>query len=230
MNSRIFRALILVCAFAVFGLADSRVNADIIFFSPDSATATNTSNSAFSPTHLINLSGISSTPVTLSNIGSILHNDGVSAEVWRGAASALAITLTFDFNTAQEIDYVGLWQGVDHSQGVRDFNLRFWDGSAGTGNQIGGVFSDVLDTGAGGVGSIPLHGRSFDVGTRSGVNSFTMEITSIALPISTVHLGEVMVTTNAVPEPSSLFLLLLVGGTCCSLRLRHAKRHFKTNG
>lgn len=148
--------------------------APITFFSPDSATATNTNLGIASPTHLINLSGLSSIPVTLDNIGTILHSEDDFAG-WRGGATALPITLTFDFNSSQRIDYIGLWQWTQSREGTRDFQLTFWDGPSGTGNQIGSLYSAILDTGAGGDNSIPLNGRAFDVGIRTGVDSVTME-------------------------------------------------------
>ena len=196
----------MLLAMAVFAAPKPVSAAPITFFSPDSATATNTNLAGASPTNLINLSGISSTPVTLDNIGTILHSDGINEHIWRGSASALPITLTFDFNSSQRIDYVGLWQGYDVDQGTRDFSLTFWDGPSGTGNQIGSLYSATLDTGAGGDNSIPLNGRAFDVGTRTGVDSVTMEILSIAHPTNPhVHLGEFMVA--AVPVPAAVWLL-----------------------
>ena len=194
-------------------------SAVVTFFSPDTATATNTNLAGTSPTNLINRSGLSSTPVTLDNIGTTLHldalnlgNDGLKI-LWRGSAAALPITFTFDFNTSQRIGFVGLWQGYSVDQGVGNFDLTFWDGPSGTGNAIGSVYSDVLDTGAG--GSIPLNGRAFDVGTRLGVESITMDILSIALPLNVhVHFGEFMVAAAPVPVPSS-FALLVGALTLC---------------
>ena len=187
-------------------------SAVVTFFSPDTATATNTNLAGTSPTNLINRSGLSSTPVTLDNIGTILHSDGTD-EIWRGSAAALPITFTFDFNTSQQIDFVGLWQGYSVDQGVGNFNLTFWDGPSGTGNAIGSVYSDVLDTGAG--GSIAVNGRAFGVGTRLGVDSITMDILSIALPLNVhVHFGEFMVAAAPVPVPSS-FALLVGALTLC---------------
>ena len=187
-------------------------SAVVTFFSPDTATATNTNLAGTSPTNLINRSGLSSTPVTLDNIGTILHSDGTD-EIWRGSAGALPITFTFDFNTSQRIDFVGLWQGYGVDQGVGNFNLTFWDGPSGTGNAIGIVYSDVLDTGAG--GTIAVNGRAFDVGTRLGVDSITMDILSIALPLNVhVHFGEFMVAAAPVPVPPS-FALLVGALTLC---------------
>lgn len=218
-------APIVMTATMVMDAAAPSVLAGVIFYSPDSATASNTNHSSFSPSHLIDGSGLSSSSVTLSNIGTINHNDGQNAEIWRGAAAALPITLTFNFVNPQQLQYVGLWQGVDFDQGVRDFTLRFFDNQGASGSQIGGAFSSVLDTGSGGQGSISLAGRSFDVGPRNAVESFTMEITSVAVPLSTVHLGEVMVASSAaVPEPSTCAFLGLgaFGIMCARYRRRKA--------
>lgn len=148
--------------------------------------------------------------MTLDNIGSILHQDGAAENIWRASVSSLPVTLTFDFNSPQQIDYVGLWHGLSAGSVVNNFNLRFFDGANGTGSEIGSVFSDVLEDGSSGLGNVPLNGIVFDVGSRTGISSITMEITSVALLTDVhVHLGEFMVANNtaAIPEPSSLALL-----------------------
>ena len=175
------------------------------FVSPDNASATNTNLAGAAPEHLIDRSGIGAVTVTLDNIGSILHGDsgpqGEKSEVWRGSSNALPITLTFDFDSPRRIDYVGLWQALSLREGTGAFNLRFWDGPGGSGNQIGGTFMEVLDTGAGGDNSILINGRAFDVGLRAAVNSVTMEITSVAHEVfPNVHLGEVMVAALSIPD------------------------------
>lgn len=187
------------------------LTAGVIFFSPNMVQSTDESLH-HEAVNTINQSGITS-PVTLTNIGTIFHTDGGPDVLWRGDSDILPLTLTFDFISPTQIDYVGLWQGTDHSQGVRDFNLTFYDGAAGTGGQIGSLYSSVLDTGAGGFDSIPLYGRAFEVGRRSGVRSIEMQITSRAVEYNHyVHLGEFMVAN--VPEPSS-FVILVCGAVVC---------------
>ncbi len=206
---------------AVAGLlaAPQWAAASTVFFSPDSATATNT-NATGGPENLVDLTGISSTPVTLANIGTISHSDAVGGELWRGELGALPITLTFEFLSPQAIRYVGMWQGYSEREGTGDFDLRFWDGSNGTGNEIGAVYSDALDTDAVGFGGISLFGRSFDVGLREDVLSMTMQINSNAVPfLPWVHLGEVMV---AVPEPSTY--ISLFGLAMCGLYVQRRRR------
>jgi len=197
-----------------------------IFFSPDSASATNTNIPGGGVDNLINLTGLSSPVVTLDNIETVLHSDGINEHIWRGSSTALPITLTFNFNSSQRIDYIGLWQGGDNREGTRDFNLTFWDGPNGSGTQIGSIYADVLDTGLGGNNSIPLHGRVFDIGTRSEVRSITMEIVSVAHLVNPhVHLGEFMVADAAnvldIPEPSSSATLLLGAVLCVASRVIH---------
>ena len=192
-------------------------------------TSTNTNHTSpliVVPGNLIDQSGLSSTPVTLANIGSVLHSDGVATDIWRGHSSALPITLTFDFASTQTIDYVGMWQGFGDREGTGGFTLSFWDGVGGLGTQVGSDFTDFLDPIASTV--IPLNGRSFDVGTRAGVRSFTMEITSIADFFNPfVHLGEVMVATNnmqAVPEPSTIAIWSLLGLVGAGVQRRRRNR------
>ena len=199
--------------------APGMVEASPIFFSPDSAAASNT-NATGTATNLIDGTGLPVTPGTLANIGSIAHSDGITLEVWRGDLSAIPITLTFDFVSPTDISLVGLWQGFGDREGTGNFQLRFWDGAGGMGSEIGSVYSDELDPDATydgmstGSNQISLFGRAFDVGQRDDVSSMTMLITSIAVPFSPfVHLGEVKV---AVPEPSTYVALfgLAITGLC----------------
>lgn len=187
---------------AILGLlvAPQMVSASPVFFSPDAAAATSdASTPPNGPDRLIDTSGLSSTPVTLANIGTISHESAGASSLWRGDSSDIPITLTFDFVSATDLKYVGLWQGFRLREGVKDFDLRFYDGASGTGSQIGGIFSGVLDDGS--VTPYDMLGKAFDVGLRSGVRSFTMDIVTVANDLNGfVHLGEVMV---AVPEPST---------------------------
>ena len=180
------------------------------FFSPDSVTSTNTDQPVASVlvTNLIDGSGLSAAPVTLDNIGTVFHSNAVATDLWRGSSNAMPITITFNFDIAQALGYVGLWQSFDNREGVGAFTLSFFDEANGAGNQVGGAFAGILDDVNGGPNSISLAGRAFDVGTRAGVRSVTMEITSIAVPGNPfVHMGEFMVAPAAVPVPPALLML-----------------------
>jgi hypothetical protein len=129
-------------------------------------------------------------------------SNGIHTDGWRGDSGALPITLTFDFAGLVDVEYVGLWQYFSDREGTADFSLVFFDGAGGTGNAIGGAFNAFLDPVGIAQGNIPLNRRSFDVGLRSGVQSITMQINSIAREVNPfVHLGEFMVgATQEVPE------------------------------
>lgn len=194
----------------LFGL--SNVNASMInFFSPDSVNASNTSEPgtvSASPNNLINGSGIDVGNITLDNISSVSHAP-VGGTAWRGSSSAMPITINFNFNSVQTIGYIGLWQAWHVREGTGDFNLRFFDGLNGVGNQIGTTFYDSLYVGDGSIDSISLAGQAFNVGERVGVKSISMQITSIAVPANPyVHLGEFMVATS-VSEPGQWGILLI---------------------
>ncbi|MCA9066054.1 MAG: hypothetical protein KDA96_23460 [Planctomycetaceae bacterium] len=196
--------------------------ADVIFFSPDSVVASNEStfHEGF---NTINRSGISG-PVTLANIGTVFHTDGGASVLWRGDFNLAPLTLVYSFASPRRIDYAGLWQGAAQSQGVDDFNLSFFDATEGMGNQIGGVYSGILDTDAVGWNNIPLNGRAFSVGPRFGVMSIKMEITSRAVDYNHfVHLGEFMAAS--VPEPpKSAFVVPLALACWIQTFLRREKR------
>lgn len=200
------------CAVTSLLLINSSANASIItFFSPDAVIASNTSKPTGENVHennLIDGSGLSSEVITIDNIDSVLHSNGVPDDIWRGSTSALPISLTFSFNEAQRIDYVGLWQGFQNREGTGDFSLTFFEGINGTGNVIGDNFYAELSDVNGARDSISLAGNAFDVDSRIGVRSMTMTITSVAVTGNPfVHLGEVMVATD-IPEPSSVMLFL----------------------
>lgn len=172
------------------------------FFSPDAASASNSDLEGSGSDRLIDRSGLPDAAITRSNITTVFHSDGQSGDGWRGSTTALPITLTFDFDAPQSVRYVGLWQTFSVREGVRDFTLRFWDGSAGSGNQIGTGYTGVLDTGLRGDNSILMNGRTFDVGDRRSVRSVTMEVTSVAQEINPhVHLGEFMVAGSSAVWP-----------------------------
>ncbi len=199
------------------------LSADVVFVSPDAVSASNTNHPLpVKPENLIDRSGLGAGNINVANIGTFAHSDGIAADLWRGSSSALPITLTFEFNNARQVGYVGLWQALDLREGTRDFELAFFDGAGGTGNQIGDVYSGTLDTGIGGDNSLSLDGRAFFVGKRDDVSSFTMTITSVAHQVNPhVHLGEVMVA--AVPEPGSCFVLAF--STIAFLSCRRRRRH-----
>jgi PEP-CTERM motif len=193
----------------------------ITFFSPDSALASSTST--FPVSQLVDQSGLSTTPVTLDNIGSVAHSNGIALDLWRGNAAAMPIELTFNFASSVDIAVVGLWQGFDNREGVAAFTLTFWTGPGGSGQTVGTDFDAILDSVDVGFGNVSLLGRSFVVGTRQDVSSMVMKITSIAQPLNPfVHLGEVMVA-SAVPEPAT-FGLMSIGfvGACWAARRRRA--------
>lgn len=204
-------------ALILFFILAPTTQASVLFYSPNTASATNTNLAGTSPENLIDGSGLSSTPITLDNIGTISHSAGPNDTIWRGSTTTppLPVVLTFGFNSAQTIQYVGFWQGIQLREGINAYTLTFFDGVNGTGNVIGSSFSGGLYFGNGSPNSISLLGTAVDVGERVNVRSFTMQIDSYAVPLNPhVHFGEVMV---AVPEPSTTFLFL---GTAGLLALR----------
>jgi len=220
------RRLLSVLAFAALPACLSpAAHGSVVFFSPTAVTATNTSvptATAIAAGNLIDLSGLSNPVVTLANIGSVVHSDGVPTDGWRGDESALPITLTFDFAGLVDVEYVGLWQYFSDREGTAGFSLTFFDGAAGTGNAIGGVYNAILDPVGIAQGTIPLNGRSFDVGLRSGVQSIAMQINTIAREVNPfVHLGEFMVGATPIPEPDTaamMALALTLAGTAFTRR------------
>lgn len=203
---------------------------------PSSATATqngsNTQvNSARSITRSVDGTGLSATP-TEANINTVTHtNGGVGSDggnnYWLSASNGMGgsnpstnLLVTFNLDTAYNIDTIYLWQyrrdGGNVQRGVRTFDVQF-SGDNGTSwstavsaASLGMSEFDIGATigGPGGAGLVNVQARSI---------SEQLNVTNIRLTRVTswgssgyVSIPEIRFG-GAVPEPGSLALLGLSG-------------------
>ncbi len=143
------------------------------------------------------------------------HSGGGGTSWWTTAVGSTPVTLTFDFNSPQQIGAVGIWDYASYSPS--DWNIKLFSGSNGTGTALldqdfsltpnssnnVSVFNgiDLADTA--GVSSVVLTARN-DGSYGSGLSEVYFSNTTISAPV---------------PEPSSAALLGL-GGLALILRRR----------
>ncbi len=121
------------------------------------------------------------------------YSSGEGTSWWTTAAGSTPVTLTFDFNSSQQIGAVGIWDYGDFSPS--DWNIKLFSGSNGTGTTLldqdfsiapilGNVSSfsniDLADTA--GVSSVVLTARNNSPRTGAGLSEVYFSNTTIPVP------------------------------------------------
>lgn len=135
------------------------------------------------------------------------------------------VTITLDFNDAQELGAFYLWNHINggggDSNGVGAFSLTFYDvagGAAGAGSQIGSAYSGTA-VGSPTSGSFAAQEFVF-ASSYAGVRSVDFTITNKVSGASSGFVAVREIGFEQVPEPGSLALLGL-GSLCVLRRRRH---------
>ncbi len=186
------------------------------FVQPDSAI---TDGGSFNKAYLIE---------NLWNEGVTTATDTISANTansGNGYASAspptagYPVTITMNFTSPQDLNAFCLWNGsgggfigpVD--RGTKQFDLKFFDGADGSGNQIGTTFSDTAAS-APQTGDYAAEVFTFP-STNSGIQSVQLVINSNQIDDSGTWMGVRELGFNGQATPSrssSKIVVYLVGG------------------
>ncbi len=153
-----------------------------------------------------------------------LSNLGVAYASAEPPSAGFPMTITLEFDAAVDIEAFHLWNITHPSatgprqRGVKDFSLTFYDGTGGSGNQIGPAYNGTAVIGPDPGETISSQTFSF-ASSYNGVRSVEFQVISNQLEDSSEWVGLRELGFEVIPEPSSV-LLTGAAGLCLLLRRR----------
>ncbi len=197
------------------------LTAEAAFIQPNSVSASSEFNGNFVAGNLFD-------EAVTAGTDTISASDSHVGSAYASGTGLHTATVTLDFTAKQELNAFYLWNmagannGAVPPRGIKQFDLLFFDGAAGTGNSLG-VINDLSAT------QSPISGtytaQIYSFAAIAGVQSVQLVIdTNFEYDDtgSTSFVGAREVGFEAIPEPATLGMVALFGGGILFIRRKLA--------